>query len=199
MADTKNATDITAVTVSSKIIGEVIGVGERQVRNLANEGILIRNSHGKYLLLKSVKNFIINLKISKAGEKVDSDFDEAELHLNQEKAKNEHWKAMISELRLALFKGTMHRSEDVGRVITNMFASFKNKMLAIPATLAPKLEGKSRLEIQELLKKDIEQALTELAAYNPADYYSDEYIDLPENELIPDAAFVGDEDDEEKD
>lgn len=198
MADTKNVTDISTVTVSSKVIGEVIGVGDRQVRNLANEGILIRNSHGKYMFLKSIKNYIINLKISKAGEKVESDFDENELDLTQEKARNEHFKAMISELRLALFKGTMHRSEDVGRVITDMLASFKNKMLSMPATLAPKLEGKNKIEIQDILREQIEQALNELSSYNPADYYSDEYISLPEDELVPDTdLYEVDEDEEE--
>ena len=188
--DTRNANDISVVTVSSKVIGEVLGIGDRQVRNLANEGILIRNSHGKYVLLESVKNYVMNLKIAKAGQTVKSDFDENELDLNQEKAKNEHFKAMITELRLALFKGTVHRSEDVGMVITTMFAHFKNQMLALPATVTPKLRGKSDVEIQKILREQVDKALTELASYNPADYYSNEYIDIPEDVLIPDISSV---------
>ena len=188
--DTRNANDISVVTVSSKVIGEVLGIGDRQVRNLANEGILIRNSHGKYVLLESVKNYVMNLKIAKAGQTVKSDFDENELVLNQEKAKNEHFKAMITELRLALFKGTVHRSEDVGMVITNMFAKFKKQMLALPATVTPKLRGRSDVEVQKILREQVDQALTELASYNPADYYSNEYIDIPEDVLIPDISSV---------
>lgn len=188
--DTRNANDISVVTVSSKVIGEVLGIGDRQVRNLANEGILIRNSHGKYVLLESVKNYVMNLKIAKAGQTVKSDFDDNELDLNQEKAKNEHFKAMITELRLALFKGTVHRSEDVGMVITNMFAKFKKQMLALPATVTPKLRGKSDVEVQKILREQVDQALTELASYNPADYYSNEYINIPEDVLIPDISSV---------
>lgn len=181
MADTQNADDISIVTVSAKIMGEIIGVGDRQVRNLAEEGILVRNSHGKYLLLKSIKNYIMNLKIAKAGEKVTSDFDEEELDLEKEKAKNEHFKAMITEIKLQLIRGEVHKSHDVGAVLTDMFTKFRSKMMALPSTLAPKLEGKGKFEIQEKLKEKIEEALHELADYNPADYYSEEYIDIKED------------------
>ena len=63
MADSAKVTDVSAVTVSAKVLANIIGVGDRQVRNLADEGILVRNSHGRYLLEKSVKNYIMNLKI----------------------------------------------------------------------------------------------------------------------------------------
>lgn len=58
MADSAKVTDVSAVTVSAKVLANIIGVGDRQVRNLADEGILVRNSHGRYLLEKSVKNYI---------------------------------------------------------------------------------------------------------------------------------------------
>lgn len=184
MADTQNAGDISMVTVSAKIMGEIIGVGDRQVRNLAEEGILVRNSHGKYLLLKSVKNYITNLKIAKAGEKITSDFDEAELDLDREKAKHEHLKAMITDIKLQLLKGQVHRSSDVGSVITDMFAKFRSKMMALPSKLAPKLQKKSKEEIMKVLQDEISDALNELADYNPADYYSDEHVEMEEDDLI---------------
>ena len=46
-ADTSKIDDISMVTVSSRVMGEIIGVGDRQVRNLAEEGVLVRNSHGR--------------------------------------------------------------------------------------------------------------------------------------------------------
>ncbi len=67
---TQKIDDISTVTVSSRVLGEIAGIGERQVRNLADEGIFVRNSHGRYLLMKSLKNYILNLKVAKAGEKV---------------------------------------------------------------------------------------------------------------------------------
>ena len=90
--DTRKVQSIDDITVSAKVIGEMIGVGDRMVRHLADEGIIKRNSHGRYLLLESVKNYILTLKVSKAGESIKTDFDKDSLDLNHEKAVNEHWK-----------------------------------------------------------------------------------------------------------
>ena len=190
MADTQKVDDISAVTVSAKVLSELIGVGDRQIRNLADEGILVRNSHGRYLLMKSIKNYILNLKISKAGEKITSDFENNELDLDAEKAKHEHVKLMISEIQLQLIKGKVHKSEDVGSVITDMFTKFRSKMTAFPSKVAPKIEMKNKVFIQEALKAEVESALNELADYNPADYYPDEFINIKENDLLEDAAEV---------
>ena len=174
MADSTKVTDVSAVTVSAKVLANIIGVGDRQVRNLADEGILVRNSHGRYLLEKSVKNYIMNLKISKVGE--------------QEQARHEHIKSMISEIKLQLIKGQVHKSYDVANVITDMFTKFRSKILAIPAEIAPSVEGKSKSEIMEVLRDELENALNELADYNPSDYYPDEYIELSEDDLFNDSA-----------
>ncbi len=181
--DTQKTDDISMVTVSSKVLAEIIGVGDRQIRNLADEGIIVRNSHGKYLLMKSLKNYILNLRIAKAGEKITSDFASGELDLDTEKAKHEHLKGMITEIRLQLIKGKIHKSEDVGAVITDMFTRFRAKMTALPFKLAPKLEGKNKIEISGILKEEIEFALNELADYNPSDYYPKEYIDTDDKML----------------
>lgn len=182
--DTRKIDDISAVTVSSRVLEEIAGIGDRQVRNLADEGIFVRNSHGRYLLMKSLKNYILNLKVAKAGEKVASDFEKGELDLEHEKAHHEHLKAMITEIRLQLIKGQVHKSEDVGAVITNMFTKFRSKMMAVPYKLAPKLEGKNRTEAADILKEEINFALAELADYNPSDYYPPEYIDTSEDSLF---------------
>lgn len=182
--DTRKIDDISTVTVSSKVLAEITGMSDRHVRNFADEGIFVRNSHGRYLLMKSLKNYIINLKVAKAGEKVISDFGKGELDLENEKAHHEHLKAMVTEIRLQLIKGQVHKSEDVGAVITNMFTKFRSKMTAMPYKLAPKLEGKSRAEIADILKEEINFALSELADYKPSDYYPPEYIDTSEDSLL---------------
>lgn len=99
-SDEKKIKSVDDITVSAKVIGEFIGVGDRMVRHLADEGIIKRNSHGRYLLLESVKNYILTLKVSKAGESIKTDFDKDNLDLNHEKAVNEHWKSMITEIKL---------------------------------------------------------------------------------------------------
>lgn len=190
--DTRKVQSIDDITVSAKVIGEMIGVGDRMVRHLADEGIIKRNSHGRYLLLESVKNYILTLKVSKAGESIKTDFDKDSLDLNHEKAVNEHWKSLITEIKLQLIKGQVHKSEDVERVMTDMFLNFKNKMLALPHKLAIKLENRERQEIQEKLREEIASALAELADYTPDAFYSDEHIDIEDDVVL----HLGDEQDE---
>lgn len=188
MSDKRKIDDISDITVSAKVIGECLSIGDRMVRHLADEGLLKRDSHGKYLLLHSVKNYVLALKTSKAGEKIDVG-DGDHLDLNQEKAANEHWKSCINQIKLQLIQGQVHRSKDVGRVVTDMLITFKEKILALPAKLATKAEGKTKLEIQELLKEELDNALEELSEYNPTDYYSDEHIEIDENIFLESDTF----------
>lgn len=192
MADQRKIDDISDITVSAKVIGECLGVRERMVRHLAEEGLLKRNSHGKYLLLHSVKNYILALKASKAGEHVEVGPGNV-LDLNQEKAANEHYKALINEIKLQLIQGKVHKSEDVGKVVTNMLLHFKDKVNALPAKMAVSLEGKTKQEIQKIIQEELSAALEELSGYDPKDYYSDEYIDVEENLFLERDIFEEDE------
>lgn len=178
MADKKEIEDLADITVSQKVLAECLGVGDRMVRHLAEQGIVKRNSHGRYLLLSSIKNYILTLKVQKAGDNVKTDVLDDVLNLNTEKARHEHLKSMITEVRLQLIRGQVHKSEDVGRVLTHMLTTFRSKVQAIPAKVAPKLVKKDRFTIQEILKEEVSAALEELVDYSPADYYSDEYIDV---------------------
>lgn len=195
MADTRNSDNLSAVTVSATVLGNILGVGDRMIRRLAEEGILKKNSHGKYLLLSSVRNYILTIKVSKLSESMNHSLDESGLDLDTEKAIHEHFKRQITELKLQVLQGKLHKSDDVERVMTDMFVKFKSKMEAMPAKLARRLEGKSKTEIQELLQVEIISALQELSEYNPSDFCSDECIDedISDDYLLT----LGEETDEE--
>lgn len=193
MAATKNADDMSSVTVSAQRMGDILGVGDRMVRYLAEEGVLKRNSHGKYLLVASVKNYILTLKISKPTS-VETEKNEGPLSWEDEKAKHEKLKRQITDLKLQILKGRLHKSEDVERVVNDMLAKFKSKMEAMPAKLARKLEKKSKTQILEILQDEIRSALEELSEYNPSDYYSDDYIEIEDDYIYK----LGDEKDEEE-
>lgn len=171
--------DFEELLVSSKTLEALFGVKDRTIRDLADKGIIKRDSHGKYLFWNSAKSYITALKVANAGKgNVKTDDDESDLDLEAEKAQHERLKRQITEIKLQLIKGQVHKAEDVEAVMTDMFEKFKSKMTALPSKLARKLEGKSRTEIQRVLKKEIDNALVELASYNPADFYSDEHIEI---------------------
>lgn len=191
----KETEEFEKLTVSSKTLEALFGLKDRTIRDLADKGIITRDSHGRYLFWNSAKGYITALKVANAGKSAQKDVEDstAELDLDEEKAQHEHIKRQITEIKLQLIKGQVHKAEDVEAVMTDMFAKFKSKLTAIPSKLAKKLEGKSRTEIQRILKAEIDNALVELAAYNAADFYSDEHIEISGEAL----SSLGDDGDSE--
>lgn len=183
--------DIDSITVSSQILARVFDVKTSRIRQLTADGIVKKESRGNYLLFESIKNYITLLKVKQLSNKSVNEIP-TDLNLNEEKARHEYIKRQISEIRLALIRGQVHKSEDVSAVMTDMFTKFKSKMTAMPTKLAKRLEGKNRVQIQQILDDEINQALTELAAYNPNDFYSDDYVDVTDEQI----QALGDEEDE---
>lgn len=178
MAAKRDAEEFEQLLVSSKVLEALFGVKDRTIRDLADKGIIKRDSHGKYLFWNSAKSYITALKVVNAGKSNTKTDNDDCLDLEEEKAQHEHLKRQITEIKLQLIKGQVHKAEDVEAVMTDMFAKFKSKMTALPSKLAKRLEGKPRTEIQRILKNEIDNALVELASYNPADFYSDEHIEI---------------------
>lgn len=194
MAAKRDVEEFEQLLVSSKVLEALFGVKDRTIRNLADKGIIKRDSHGKYLFWNSAKSYITVLKVANAGKSNTKTDDTADcLGLDEEKAQHEHLKRQITEIKLQLIKGQVHKAEDVEAVMSDMFVKFKSKMTALPSKLAKRLEGKPRTEIQRILKNEIDNALVELASYNPADFYSDEHIEISGESI---SSLGVDEDDE---
>ena len=172
--------DLSNVTVNSSVLQELFGVGDRMIRYLVEEGIIEREGRGKYPLLKSVKSYITTLKVANSG-KIQTNEDD--LILEEEKAKHEHIKRQITEIKLQLIKGQVHKAEDVEAVMTDMLAKFKTKIESLPSKLAIQLEGEDKLSIQNILKEELADALKELASYDPKDFYSDEHIEISDDSI----------------
>ncbi len=174
----EKVTSTEVIVVPATELAKYIGVGTRQIRRLAEEGLLIKTSNGRYKLQESVYNYILNLKVN--NQQVEKD---EELDLDKEKAKHEKVKREMAELKLALMKGSMHKSEDVQQVMVDMLANFKTRCLALPAKVAPSLVNQSsRAEIQETLQKEMNQLLCELKDYSPKDFYGKEFINEEEED-----------------
>lgn len=172
--------DISAVTVSSKVLSEIIGVTDRRVRQLGEEGIFVRAAKGRYKLADSVKNYILTLKLANDSENIS--VDDGELDLEQEKAKKERVNRMIAELKFAKMKGDVHSSKDVEAVMTDMLSAFKSRLMNMPAKVSPILTERNTGFINDYLTKEVLNILTELKDYNSKDFYGDEYVDLDDGD-----------------
>lgn len=174
----KNINSTENITVPASALVDMFGIGDRRVRQLAEENIIIKVARGKYDLPTSVRNYIKYLKMNDAIKGMAND---DELDLNTEKAKHEIVKREIAELKYAEMLGQLHDGEDVERVMNDMLTRFKSKILSLPSKLAPVLVSRDDVNVvKSFIERDILEALEELSSYDPALFYSDKYIDVDE-------------------
>ena len=177
--ESAKVTDIDKLTVSAAVLGQIFGVSDRRIRQMAEEGIIVRVAKGRYNLVESVKNYILSLKLA-----VDSANDEnpdGELNIDEEKALHERVKRHISELKLQTMKGELHKAADVEKVMTDMLSAFKTRVLNVPSKVAPILEDRDAGYIKDRLTSEMTEVLNELKDYDPKAFYSDEYVEGEED------------------
>ena len=173
--DSTKITNIDSITVSASVLGELFGVTDRRIRQMAEEGIVTRAAKGRYKLVDSVKNYLLTLKL--AAEGVDVELVDGEINYDEEKGRHERIKRQISELKLQIMKGTLHKAEDVEKVMMDMLTAFRTRVMNIPSKMAPALENRDTVFIKDRLTKEVIEVLNELKDYNPKDFYSDEYVE----------------------
>lgn len=178
-ADSTKVTDIDSLTVSAAVLGRIFGVTDRRVRQMAKEGIIVRAAKGRYNLVESLKNYILSLKLAAEGVTMES--PDGEIDIDEEKALHERVKRHISELKLQTMKGELHKAEDVERVMSDMLAAFKTRVMNIPSKVAPILEDRDTGYIKDRLTNEVVEVLNELKDYDPKAFYSDEYVEGEED------------------
>ena len=177
--DSTKVTDIDSLTVSAAVLGGIFGVTDRRVRQMAEEGIIVRAAKGRYNLVESLKNYILSLKLAAEGATIDG--PDGAIDIDEEKALHERVKRHISELKLQTMRGELHKAEDVEKVMSDMLAAFKTRVMNIPSKVAPILEDRDAGYIKDRLTNEVVEALNELKDYDPKAFYSDEYVEGEED------------------
>ena len=176
----KRVTDLEGIFVTAKVMGEIIGVTDRQIRNLANDGMIPRMANGSYELIPALNGYIENLKVGQREEKTEIRKEEK---FQEEKYLHERAKRQKTELQLGQMKGELHSADAVREVMTDMLSNFKAQLLAMPTKAAPTLIGRSEISvIEDLLKDEVQAILMELKDYNPSDFIDSTYIDMEDEE-----------------
>ncbi len=181
--------DISSVTVSASVLGDIIGISDRRVRQIGEEGIFIRAAKGRYKLLESIKNYIINLKVEADNKKCVID---NELDYEEERALLTRVNRHLAELKLSLAKGEAHKAGDVKAVMSDMLVSFRSRLLNIPSKVSPKLVNKGNADyVKNILTTEINEVLQELSEYSPDKFSENCFIEENEED-----EYIDDENDE---
>lgn len=180
--DDKKIESVEHVTVTSTVLANLFGMTSRRIRQLENEGVIKKVARGKYSLQESIKSYITFIKASVNLK--ENNTEETKINYDEEHALLEKRKREKIELELASMRGTMHFSEDVERVMNDMLSNFRAKVLALPSRVAPRLIGIDTIaDIQEVLQIETLEVLQELSEYNPSEFYSEEYVDVLDDEI----------------
>lgn len=91
--------------------------------------------------------------------------------LFESRAWGEAYKAKIAQVEYEKAIGVLVPTVIVEQIWGKLLSNFRAKMIAIPSKVAPQLQGmEDILEIEQLIKEQIHEGLSELSEFNLEDY-----------------------------
>lgn len=164
MAEKKAAEEI-AGYVKAADVASLLDITIQRVGQLRKEGVFKQYktpAGDRYLLVETIKAYIKYLR-SQNSVKTVSQWDlakaKAEAELKQSKAE-------IARLQLAELRGTMHSSEDVEAITTDLVYTIRSLIMALPGRLAVDMANtQAAPEASIRIEAECHEILTELAGY----------------------------------
>ena len=125
--------------VDSKTIAALFELTPRRIQQLTKEGVISATKDGnanRYDLLPTIQKYIRYLTAKANGREPSKKDTEIEGRRLEAEADLKRSKADIAALQLKELEGTMHRSEDVEAVMTDLVYSIRSMLAALPGRLA---------------------------------------------------------------
>lgn len=152
-----------ATLYTSKIVAAWLGVTERRVRQLRDEGVIKEAKPGLYDLRVSVTRYINHLR-------------KGNTTLNEERTLLTKAKREAADMENKILRGELHRAEDIEQGLKTIFLNIRSRFLPLPAKLSPRLaalNGNPSAIFAEL-QQAINEILDELSTENTALLLSEE-------------------------
>jgi phage terminase Nu1 subunit (DNA packaging protein) len=145
------------IVAVGRLAGE-LGVGERRVQQLVEIG-MPRTGRGRYNLVDCFRWFV-----RRQADLLETRKSVPGSGLLAEQERLTKVKADREELELARSRGELIPLAVYEEQMAELIMSARMRLLALPARLAPDLEGQERAGIRVRLKREIHSALTSLAS-----------------------------------
>jgi phage terminase Nu1 subunit (DNA packaging protein) len=158
-----------ALTIDKGQLAQLLDITPRHVQRLTADGILTRARDvdgkellGRYELIANVRSYI---KFLRMQARLDDASESKYIMLRNNKMAAD---SETATLKLAIFKNTLHKADDVEFILTNMFTAMKSRLLAIPSRVTRLVIGQTNFQvIYDLIYGEIELGLRELSEYHP--------------------------------
>jgi phage terminase Nu1 subunit (DNA packaging protein) len=116
-------------TISAAALAELLRLTPARIRQLAEDGVMVRTGHGKYDLELSVGNYVERLREQAAGRATSNG---SGLNLPNESALLKRAQREYYELKNALTKGDIVKVSDIAPAWARVVLAVRAAMLAIP-------------------------------------------------------------------
>ena len=109
---------------TSKVVAQWLGLTERRIRQLRDEGVIDERAPGLYDLKETTRKYIAFLR---GGSLAD------------ERARLTRAKREAVEMENGMKREDLHRTEDIEKGIATMILNIRGRLLVLPKKLAPAL------------------------------------------------------------
>ena len=156
---------ITAETeVSSAELACVLGITARRVRQLSEDGQLLKSDIGRFKLVDSVKRYI-EIASRARSEPTKEEKEREKQRIGAETSLKQS-KAIKAGLEVKELQGKLHRSEDVANAMEDLIYTVRNLYLSLPGRLAVDThESASSAEAAEIIRKTVYADMKEISRY----------------------------------
>lgn len=146
-------------------LGLALNLTDRRIRQLRSDGVIEAVGRNRYDLAQAIGGYI---KFMTGGADTSKDVSN---DYHAERAKLTKTKREITEIELAQLRGEVHAAKDIKTIVSGMLIAFRSQLLAMPTRIAPMLLAQTELtRIQEILRSEVYECLSELSEYNPANF-----------------------------
>jgi putative uncharacterized protein FNV2232 len=132
--------------VTQKTLAEILGLSEKTVKELANRGVLEKNTNGHFDLKDNLKRY---------------------LTVTDERNKKKAVEREYQQYKLEILQDKYHLDEDVKYVLTDILIKFKAKLQATAVKIDNEVNDISEADRLDYLKNTLINCLEELANYEP--------------------------------
>ena len=155
------------MTVTTTQLAAVLGITNRRVQQLTQDGVLTTVSRGKFVLGDAVQAY--NASTARGGLTKEEAAEAKKLDHIKHKAS----KAKIAQAEAKELSGQMHRSEDVAAMTSELIYTVRGALMALPSRVAINAAALSDpAEVAEYMRGEVNQIAEEIAMfrYDPAKY-----------------------------
>lgn len=147
--------------IGTQELATIIGITTRHINRLDAEDVFIKVGRGQYKLCQSIQTYIDKYVRVNEENKKDVSYEEEKALLT--KAQREK-----AEIELAELRDEIYRADHIIPIIQELLLGARNRLLAIPPRAAPQVMASTELvDVQEIIKREIYDALNELAEWKP--------------------------------